>query len=315
MTDGKLVRDLIPDLIRKDGRDPQVRYLSGEELVTALRAKLREEAQEAAEAGTRERLIEELADLREVTFALMAARGITEQELIQVAAVKVQQRGAFNLGAWLEGSRPATPNTAPAQADRGESQITTEVLTSDQKTIFLEAFQVAFASEKPGEAITALYAGFANQYGVRADILRAVAQQDLTANQKQYKALRRNSGKIGNPLSARETSAPADPGKPKKKSNFVTCPVCKQSVVGFKNGDPVDHEFNGQACSGEVATCKVCRRKLPVRSSDGRIPAHTSNGQKCTGSGRSPYEGRSPKFMQGITRVVSGGLSSTRRRH
>ena len=77
MTNGKLVRDLIPELIRKDGRDPQVRYLSGEALVTALRTKLCEEAQEAAEAGSRKQLVEELADVREVMFALMAAEGIT----------------------------------------------------------------------------------------------------------------------------------------------------------------------------------------------------------------------------------------------
>lgn len=315
MTNGKLVRDLIPELIRKDGRDPQVRYLSGEALVTALRTKLCEEAQEAAEAGSRKQLVEELADVREVMFALMAAEGITEQEIIEVATVKVHHRGAFTLGAWLEDSSPLSPDTVPVQADSGESQVTAEELTPDQKTVFLEAFQVAFGSEKPGEAIAALYADFAERYGVRVDILRAIAQQDLIANRKQYKALRPNTGKLGHPV-AGQTSSAADPGKTKEqKNNLVTCPICKQTVVGFKSGDPVDHEFNGQTCSGELATCKVCRRKLPVRSSDGRMTTHTSNGKKCDGSGRSPYEGRSPKFMQGITRVVSGGLSSTRKRH
>jgi hypothetical protein len=33
MTEGKLVRDLIPDLIRQEGRRAAVRHLSGDELV------------------------------------------------------------------------------------------------------------------------------------------------------------------------------------------------------------------------------------------------------------------------------------------
>lgn len=103
--DGKLVRDLIPDHIRAEGRKAEVRYLAGDALVAALGAKLVEEAQEAAEAvGERERLLEELADVREVVAALMDARGITEEELIRAAEAKVQQRGAFRSGAWLVSS-------------------------------------------------------------------------------------------------------------------------------------------------------------------------------------------------------------------
>ena len=33
---GKLVRDLIPDLIRQSGREPEVRHLVGHDLVAAL---------------------------------------------------------------------------------------------------------------------------------------------------------------------------------------------------------------------------------------------------------------------------------------
>ena len=102
--------------------------------------------------------------------------------------------------------------------------------------------------------------------------------------------------------------------KPTKVKKTVTCPVCNQ-IVPSKNREPEDHDYEGRRCSGEVATCKSCKRKLPVRPSDGRMTSHSAGGKTCPGSGRSPYEGRSPKFMQGITRVVSGGLSSTRRRH
>ena len=105
---GKLVRDLIPDIIRKSGREPELRHLGGGELVAALGAKLLEEAGEAAEVvGRREDLVEELADLREVIAALMAVRGITDQEVADAAAAKARDRGAFASGVWLVG-RPVT---------------------------------------------------------------------------------------------------------------------------------------------------------------------------------------------------------------
>jgi len=108
MTDGKLVRDLIPDQIREEGGTAEVRYLTGEALVAALGEKLVEEAHEAAEAvGGRGLLVEELADVREVVAALMDAHGITDEELSRAAADKVQQRGAFRSGAWLVSPVPA----------------------------------------------------------------------------------------------------------------------------------------------------------------------------------------------------------------
>jgi predicted house-cleaning noncanonical NTP pyrophosphatase (MazG superfamily) len=108
MTEGKLVRDLIPDRIRETGRKAEVRYLAGDALVAALGAKLIEEAHEAAEAvGDRERLLEELADVREVVAALMDVRGITGEDITRAATAKVQQRGAFHSGAWLLSPVPA----------------------------------------------------------------------------------------------------------------------------------------------------------------------------------------------------------------
>ncbi len=105
--DWKLVRDLIPDIIRKSGRDPEIRQLGGDELIAALGAKLVEEAQEAADVvGSRDDLVEELADVREVMAALMAVRGITDQEVADAAAAKARDRGSFGSGVWL-----ASPTT------------------------------------------------------------------------------------------------------------------------------------------------------------------------------------------------------------
>jgi len=51
--------------------------------------------------GDRERLFEELADVREVVAALMDAWGITEEELTRAASAMAQKRGALRTGAWL----------------------------------------------------------------------------------------------------------------------------------------------------------------------------------------------------------------------
>jgi predicted house-cleaning noncanonical NTP pyrophosphatase (MazG superfamily) len=102
LTEGKLVRDLIPAIIRESGRHAEVRYLSGTELASALGAKLCEEAHEARDAADyRESLIEELADLTEVMSALMALRGIEQYEVLDAAEKKAALHGRFTTGTWL----------------------------------------------------------------------------------------------------------------------------------------------------------------------------------------------------------------------
>jgi predicted house-cleaning noncanonical NTP pyrophosphatase (MazG superfamily) len=67
---GKLNRDGVPDLIRRDGGRVETRRLSDDEFGAALREKIVEEAREVAAAGSRGETIEELADLLEVVRAL-----------------------------------------------------------------------------------------------------------------------------------------------------------------------------------------------------------------------------------------------------
>ncbi|MFN3002979.1 MazG nucleotide pyrophosphohydrolase domain-containing protein [Mycolicibacterium wolinskyi] len=107
MSDGKLVRDLIPDLIRESGRMVEVRQLAGHELAHALVDKLLEEVQEAAEVvNDRNRLIDELADVTEVLSTLLKCHGIEEQEVADAAAAKTRQRGGFGSGTWLVSDVP-----------------------------------------------------------------------------------------------------------------------------------------------------------------------------------------------------------------
>ncbi|MFW3122964.1 hypothetical protein MMAG44476_34811 [Mycolicibacterium mageritense DSM 44476 = CIP 104973] len=121
MTDGKLVRDLIPDLIRKSGRSVEVRRLAGDELVQALVDKLCEEAQEAAGVVTdRERLIDELADISDVLSALLKSRGIDEQEVADAARAKALERGAFESGTWVVSAVPQAVRRYTAKNVQGQ---------------------------------------------------------------------------------------------------------------------------------------------------------------------------------------------------
>ncbi|MBV9282513.1 MAG: nucleoside triphosphate pyrophosphohydrolase [Chloroflexi bacterium] len=92
---GKLVRDRIPEIIAAYGLTPVTRTLTGEDYVAALKAKLAEEAGEAAASGTPEALAVELADLLEVIRALAGAMGLSIEELEAIRSERARERGAF----------------------------------------------------------------------------------------------------------------------------------------------------------------------------------------------------------------------------
>ncbi|MFO8038997.1 MAG: nucleoside triphosphate pyrophosphohydrolase [Sodalinema sp.] len=91
----KLVRDRIPEIIKKAGKTCEIEHLDREHYQQALREKLIEEAQEAAQANA-EDLLSELADLSDVIEALLASYHISPETLKQVQSQRQQQRGGFN---------------------------------------------------------------------------------------------------------------------------------------------------------------------------------------------------------------------------
>lgn len=90
----KLVRDRIPELIRNDGYTCDTTTMDDTEYQDALRAKLVEEALEAASANE-ENLVMELADLYEVINALMTQYGIDAEAVRDEQRRKHQERGGF----------------------------------------------------------------------------------------------------------------------------------------------------------------------------------------------------------------------------
>ena len=94
----KLVRDLIPEIIRKKGLTPVVRTIEQKEWVPLLLKKLDEELAELRASMA----IEEIADVMEVLFALSRELGTPADELLSVMMRKRAERGGFENGVFLE---------------------------------------------------------------------------------------------------------------------------------------------------------------------------------------------------------------------
>jgi predicted house-cleaning noncanonical NTP pyrophosphatase (MazG superfamily) len=91
----KLVRDKVPDIIRRDGREPSVKRVRGDELKGALKEKLVEEALELRGSDD---VYEELADVLEVVDAIIARYGVDREKLDDVKKKKLDRAGGFEEG-------------------------------------------------------------------------------------------------------------------------------------------------------------------------------------------------------------------------
>lgn len=91
ITYNKLVRDRIPEIIKKSGNICVTEILSDEEYIEMLDKKLDEELAEYH----KDKNVEELADLLEVIYACAQARGFSLEELENVRATKADKRGVF----------------------------------------------------------------------------------------------------------------------------------------------------------------------------------------------------------------------------
>lgn len=94
----KLVRDRIPEIIEKDGKQCVCSILSEEDYIRLLDQKLDEELKEYQESKS----MEELADLLEVIRSVALARGSSIEEVEQIRTEKAEKRGSFDKRILLE---------------------------------------------------------------------------------------------------------------------------------------------------------------------------------------------------------------------
>ena len=90
--DDKLIRDKIPEIIEQSGKKCIVEVMDNDTYIEYLDQKLNEELAEYQQ----DKSIEELADLLEVMYAVVAARGYSVEELERIRLEKAEKRGAFD---------------------------------------------------------------------------------------------------------------------------------------------------------------------------------------------------------------------------
>lgn len=94
----KLVRDNIPEIIKKQNQTPIVRVLSNDEYRCCLNKKLLEEVNEYLENNC----IEELCDILEVIEALTKHMNYTQAEVQNIKTSKALKNGGFEKKLFLE---------------------------------------------------------------------------------------------------------------------------------------------------------------------------------------------------------------------
>jgi len=91
MEKNKLVRDKIPEIMKKAGKNPKTHPAKDEEYWEKLKQKLSEEVDEFLESGSDE----ELADILEVIYAICDFKGIDKKQLEGFRKAKAEKRGSF----------------------------------------------------------------------------------------------------------------------------------------------------------------------------------------------------------------------------
>ncbi len=98
----KMVRDKVVPQCIGEGCRPQTMTLNGSDKLDALLDKLREESQEVWDAkGDRTQTVKEMGDVMQVLHELMAATGITPEEVEAARKDKLQRKGGFSLGTYI----------------------------------------------------------------------------------------------------------------------------------------------------------------------------------------------------------------------
>lgn len=92
MVYNKLVRDKIPQIIKRAGKKPIIRTLSDDELPLYLEMKLEEEVKEYRESKNPE----ELADILEVIVSLAKTQGLDLADIVGLQIDKRFKNGGFN---------------------------------------------------------------------------------------------------------------------------------------------------------------------------------------------------------------------------
>jgi len=98
MAQPKLVRDKVPELIKKEKKNPITRTAKDDEYLALLKKKLEEEVREFLEVGCQE----ELADIIEVLNTISEYKEWPKEEIEALRKKKVKHKGNYSKRVVLE---------------------------------------------------------------------------------------------------------------------------------------------------------------------------------------------------------------------
>ncbi|MBI2268569.1 MAG: nucleoside triphosphate pyrophosphohydrolase [Candidatus Blackburnbacteria bacterium] len=101
-TYNKLIRDRIPEIIKKNNAVPKVSELNDDQFKIALKEKLVEEAKELLEAKTDEEILNELSDVLQLLESIALNNNTTIVEVEKQKEKKKIERGGFERKLFLE---------------------------------------------------------------------------------------------------------------------------------------------------------------------------------------------------------------------
>ena len=98
----KLIRDKIPEIIKKNNAIPKISELSDDKFKIALKEKLVEEARELLEAKTEKEILNELSDVLQLVESIATNNNLSLGEIEKQKENKKQERGGFNKKLFLK---------------------------------------------------------------------------------------------------------------------------------------------------------------------------------------------------------------------
>ncbi len=91
----KLVADGLPEKLDRLGSAYSIRVMEQDEYEQELMKKVAEEARELSIARTKEEMLKELADVLEIIDAIKRAKGLSDEEVAEAKAARLEKRGGF----------------------------------------------------------------------------------------------------------------------------------------------------------------------------------------------------------------------------
>lgn len=106
ITYNKLVRDKIPEIIKKENKEPQIKILNEKDYIRELIYKLNEESKEIKDVyKDKEKVVEEIADVLEIIDGIINFYKIDKKQLLKIKDIKRKERGGFKKKLYLKSVR------------------------------------------------------------------------------------------------------------------------------------------------------------------------------------------------------------------